>query len=168
MIKTLFALGISFLFIACGYVPTSKVAQKIFSDKVYVSVEISPQDPQNSVFVVDTLREVIINKLGKSPASKEEADESINVRVGNLDFIPIIYDENGYVIAYKAKLNLEFSVVFKDGKEEFIKTQGSYDFAISPNSVISDTARLDAMRFASSEAFDEFVSIVAIKGQRND
>lgn len=165
MIKTLLTLCVGFVFIACGYVPTSKLAQKVFSDKVYVSVEISPQDPQNSVFVVDTLREVIINKLGTSPVLKEEADESINAKVNNLVFTPIIYDKNGYIIAYKASLKLEFEYIFKDGRKESFSTSGSYDFSISPNSIISDSARLEAIRFASSEAFDEFVSAMAVRGQ---
>ncbi|TQR33680.1 hypothetical protein DMB92_01990 [Campylobacter sp. MIT 99-7217] len=152
---------------ACGYAPTSKISSNVFNDKIYVEVIINQQDPQNSIFVVDTLREVVLNKLGKTPALKSEADDTIRVEMNNLSFTPIIYDENGYVIGYKAKLELEFYVSFKDKQDESIKTTGSYDFAISPNSVISDTARLEAIRTASSEAFDEFISVLAIKGQQN-
>lgn len=158
---------LALFFLSCAYVPTSKMAQKLFGDKVYVNVEIATQDPENSVFVVDTLRALLINRLGKSPALKEEADEFINVKMENLNFIPIIYDENGYVIAYKAELKLEFDVRFKDGQRQRLRTSGSYEFNISPNSVISDNAKLDAMRFASNEAFNEFVAIMAIKGHQN-
>ncbi|EPP4233455.1 LPS assembly lipoprotein LptE, partial [Campylobacter coli] len=70
------------------------------------------------------------------------------------------------VVSYKAKLNLEFKVVFKDGSVEHFNTSGSYNFDISPNSIISDTARYEAIRSASSEAFDEFISVIAIKGQK--
>lgn len=38
----------------------------------------------------------------------------------------------------------------------------------SPNSIISDSARYEAIRAASSEAFDEFISVIAIKGQKRD
>ncbi len=153
-------------FVACGYVPTSKVANNVFNDKVYVNVELSLQDPRNSIFVVDTLKEMVISKLGRKLALKHEADDVINVRMSNLEFIPLVYDKNGYVVSYKARLNLDFSVIFKDGDSEHFSTSGSYNFDISPNSVISDSARYKAIRAASSEAFDEFISVIAIKGHK--
>ena len=152
-------------FISCGYVPTSKIAESIFDDKVYVNVEINKQDPKNSIYISDALREIVISKLGRKLALKHEADNIINVKMRNLEFIPLIYDKNGYVISYKAKLNLDFNVVFKNKQERNVTTSGSYDFDISPNSIISDDARYQAIKHASSEAFDEFISLVAIKGQ---
>ena len=103
-------------FIACGYNPTSKMASNVFDKNVYVNVELSMQDPRNSIFVADTLKEMVISKLGRRLALKHEADDIINVRMNNLSFIPLVYDKNGYVITYKAKLNLDFNVVFKDGQ----------------------------------------------------
>lgn len=153
---------------ACGYVPTSKIANNIFDENVYVNVELSQQDPKNSIYVADTLKEMVISKLGRKLALKHEADDVINVKMNNLEFIPLAYDKNGYVISYKAKLNLDFNVVFKDGSGQAFSTSGSYNFEISPNSIISDSARYEAIRAASSEAFDEFISVIAIKGQKRD
>ncbi len=156
------------LFIAaCGYVPTSKLAQNIFDEKIYVNIELNLVDPKNSIFVADTLREMISSKLGRRLALKHEANNIINVKMNNLEFLPLIYDKNGYVIKYKARLNLDFNVVFKNGKSESFSTRGSYNFDISPNSIISDNIRTEAIKNASSEAFDEFISIIAIKGQGN-
>lgn len=152
--------------LGCGYLPTSKVADSLFGEKIYVRAEISQQDSRNSIYIVDTIRELIINKLGKSPAVQEDADDTIEVRMQSLSFIPIIYDENGYVIAYKARIVLGFVVNFKDGSVQKLSTSGDYDFAISPNSVISDSARFEAIRSASSEAFDEFISVISIKGHQ--
>ncbi|WP_270985493.1 LPS assembly lipoprotein LptE [Campylobacter helveticus] len=159
---------IAVFIVACGYVPTSKLADNIFDEKVYVNVELSPQDPKNSIFVADTLKEMVISKLGRKLALKHEADDIINVGMNNLEFIPLIYDKNGYVIKYKAKLNLNFHVVFKDGSEENFSTSGSYNFDISPNSIISDSARQMAIREASKEAFDEFISVIAIRGFKHN
>lgn len=155
------------VFNACGYLPTSKVSSNVFSDKIYINAIISQQDSRNSIYIVDTIRELVINKLGKSPALKEEADDTLYVTMESLSFIPIIYDEHGYVIAYKTRIALLFDATFKNGQREKIRTSGDYDFAISPNTVISDTARFEAIRAASSEAFDEFISIIAIKGHKN-
>ena len=157
-------LSLAFFFVACGYLPTSKVASNVFSDKIYVYVSISQQDARNSIYIVDTVRELIINKLDKSPANKDEADDSLYVNMQSLSFIPIIYDEYGYVIAYKTRIVLAFEAHFKDGRKEKITTSGDYDFDISPNSAISETARFNAIKNASSEAFDEFVSIISMRG----
>ncbi|HEF3568895.1 TPA: hypothetical protein R9126_000545, partial [Campylobacter upsaliensis] len=70
---------IALFIVACGYVPTSKLANNIFDEKVYVNVELSPYDPKNSIFVADTLKEMVISKLGRKLALKHEADDIINV-----------------------------------------------------------------------------------------
>lgn len=162
-----FVLFFVFFITACGYVPTSKIADTIFDEKIYVNVELNLQDPKNSIFVADTLREMISSKLGKKLALKHEASDVINVRMSNLEFLPLIYDKNGYVIKYKARLNLDFNVVFKNGTSENLSTKGSYNFDITPNSIITDNIRTQAIKNASSEAFDEFISIIAIKGHNN-
>ena len=164
--KEILIFCIVFLMAACSYVPTSKIANNIFNEKVYVNVELSMQDPKNSIFVADTLKEIVTSKLGRKLALKHEADDIINVRMNNLNFIPLAYNQNGYVVSYKARLDLEFNVVFKDGSSQSFSTSGSYNFDISPNSIISDSARYEAIRVASSEAFDEFISLIAIKGQK--
>jgi len=165
--KKFFLAFILLFIVACGYIPSSKIANNIFNEKVYVNVELNPTDIQNSIFLADTLRELIVNKLGRKLALKHEADDKIDVKINNLVFIPLAYDKNGYVISYKAKLNLDFNVVFKDGRNEKFTTSGSYNFDISPNSIISDNARAKAIENASSEAFDSFISIIALKGQNN-
>ncbi|MBX1467726.1 hypothetical protein I9B90_10325, partial [Campylobacter jejuni] len=66
---------------ACGYIPTSKIANNIFDEKVYVNVELSQQDPKNSIYVADTLKEMVISKLGRKLALKHEADDVINVKM---------------------------------------------------------------------------------------
>lgn len=165
--RPLASLFLIFFLSACGYVPISKLADVIFDEKVYVNVELNPADPQNSIFVADTLKEMIISKLGRKLALKHEADDIINVRMINLEFIPLVYDKNGYVVSYKAKLNLSFHMVLKYGSEANFNTSGSYNFDISPNSIISDEARQSAIRAASSEAFDEFISMVAMRGYKS-
>lgn len=165
--KKILATTLALALCACGYLPASRAASNVFGEKIYINTIISQQDSKNSIYIVDTIREIIINKLSKSPALKEEADDILLVSMESLNFIPIIYDENGYVIAYKARIVLLFDATFANGRKEKIRTSGNYDFAISPNTVISDSARFEAIRSASSEAFDEFVSIIAIKGQQN-
>ncbi|CAM4128346.1 LPS assembly lipoprotein LptE [Campylobacter armoricus] len=156
----------AFFIIACGYIPSSQMASKVLGENVFLKINISKQDPENSVYITDILRETMLNKLGRKITDEYNADSSIIVTMKKLDFHPMVYDKNGYVINYKAQLYLEFILRYKNGKEEIINTRGSYNFDINPNSIISDQARFEAIKNASSEAFDEFVSIIAIRGYR--
>ncbi|AJC86486.1 LPS assembly lipoprotein LptE [Campylobacter sp. RM16704] len=155
-----------FFVVACGYIPSSQMTNKVLGENVFLKINISKQDPENSVYITDILREVMLNKLGRKITDEYNADSSIIVTIKKLEFYPMIYDKNGYVINYKAELYLEFIMRYKDGKEELVNTKGSYNFDINPNSVISDQARFEAIKNASSEAFDEFVSIIAIRGYK--
>ena len=152
-------------FVACGYLPVSQITNNIFNEKIYLYVKIDEKDPENSIFIIDSMREIISQKFKKTLVNKEEADDSIFVDIKNLSFIPIVYDKNGYIIAYKVKLVLNFDILYKNGSKDNFTASGSYDFSLDPNSIISDTIRTQAMQYASSEAFDEFIAYLAIKGK---
>ena len=87
--------------------------------------------------------------------------------ISSISFSPTVYDKYGYVIAYKATVNLLTKYEGVDKKPEQFTTSGEYDFSIAANSVISDTSRYEAIKYAASDALDEFVSRIAIKGLRN-
>ena len=86
------------------------------------------------------------------------------VKLNNISFVPIQYDKNGYVLAYKSYVTLETTYYDKKAHKRVITTKGDYDFSIKSNSVISDTKRFEAIKFASSKAIDEFISKVSIQG----
>ncbi|EAI3904955.1 MULTISPECIES: LPS assembly lipoprotein LptE [Campylobacter] len=156
----------AFFIISCGYIPSSQMASRVLGENVFLKINISKQDPENSVYITDILREAMLNKLGRKVTDEHNADSSIIVTMKKLEFHPMVYDRNGYVVNYKAELYLEFLMRYKNGKEEVVNTKGSYNFDINPNSIISDQARFEAIKNASSEAFDEFVSIIAIRGYK--
>lgn len=162
-----FLLVIALLFGGCGYKPASKVAKSVLGERVFVEVAISIKDPQNSVLIKDALKEALISRLHTSLVPKNQADTSIYAKLKSVSFGATIYDEDGYVIAYKATVTLSLDTTFKDGKRETINATGEYDFPIEANSVISDTRRFEAIRYASLDALDEFVAAVAVKGMRH-
>ncbi|EAJ6150187.1 MULTISPECIES: LPS assembly lipoprotein LptE [Campylobacter] len=164
--KKYLVLFFAFFIISCGYIPSSQMASRVLGENVFLKINISKQDPENSVYITDILREAMLNKLGRKITDEYNADSSIVVTMKRLEFLPMVYDQNGYVINYKAELYLEFILRYKSGKEEIVNTKGSYNFDINPNSIISDQARFEAIKNASSEAFDEFISIIAIRGYK--
>jgi len=151
----------------CGYKPSSYYAKQALGDKLYAEVTISRQDPRNSVLIKDAVNEAIVGRFGGKLVAKEQADSVLHVKIQSLSFSPTVYDTYGYVIAYKATVVLAMQYEDATKKVEKLTATGEYDFSIEANSVISDTNRFEAIRYAASDALDEFVSKIAIKGLRN-
>jgi len=153
----------------CGYKPSSYYAKQALGDKLYAEVAISRQDPKNSVLIKDAVNEAIVGRFGGKLVAKEQADSVLHVKIQSLSFSPTVYNTNGYVIAYKATVVLAMNYENAAKKVEKLTATGEHDFSIpdKDSSVISDTNRFDAIRYAASDALDEFVSKIAIKGLRN-
>lgn len=158
--------------VGCGYIPTTKVAKEILSDDIFVDVIMSKTDPQNTVAIKDAIRNGIVQRLGKNLSSKESADTYIIAKINSLRFSELTYDQFGYVTSYRADLSVNYKTKLKDGSIFSIDTVGDYDFRVSrlakdvrdTSSVISDNDRYKAIENASKQAFDEFISALAIRG----
>ena len=151
----------------CGYKPSSYYAKQALGSKLYADVTISRQDPRNSVLIKDAINEAIVGRFGGKLVAKEQADTILHVKTQSIAFSPTVYDTYGYVIAYKAIVVLAMEYENVNKKVEKLTATGEYDFSIEANSIISDTNRFEAIRYAASDALDEFVSKIAIKGLRN-
>ncbi|MDX1808856.1 MAG: LPS assembly lipoprotein LptE [Sulfurospirillaceae bacterium] len=153
-----------FLFLGCGYKPSSYYTKKVLGDNIHVNVTISRKDPKNSVLVKDAINEAVVGRFGGRLSSKEKADSNLLIGIESVTFTPTVYDKNGYVIAYKTSVVLNTTYETKThGKKSFSAT-GEYDFPIEANSVISDTKRFDAIKFASLDAVNEIISKISIIG----
>ena len=151
----------------CGYKPSSYYAKQALGSKIYADVTISRQDPRNSVLIKDAVNEAVVSRFGAKLVSKEEAESFLHVKIDSISFSPTVYNRVGYVIAYKATVVLAIQYEDANKKVQKLTASGEYDFSIESNSVVSDNNRFDAIRYASSDALDEFVSKIAIKGLRN-
>ncbi len=148
----------------CGYKPLSSISKNILGNKIYAHVKISTQDPRNTVLLQDAVNEAIVSRLGDSLVSKNLAQTTLDIKIKSVDFRPIIYDKNGYVISYKTKVVLDIVTTYENGKNYFYKAQGEYDFPIEANSVISDTKRFQAIKNSSSQALDEYIVNTSMQG----
>ncbi len=149
---------------ACGYKPTSVYTKNVLGEAIYVKVETSLEDPENSVLIRDALNEAVIYKFHAKIADKRDASSQLLVKLEHVNFQPIEYDSNGYVIAYKTNVTLRTTYHDKHHQRQSIKTHGDFDFNIASNSVISDTKRFNAIKEASQKAMDAFISQIAVKG----
>ncbi len=75
------------------------------------------------------------------------------------------YDRNGYIVVYRARIKLKV-VRKKAGEQKSYTAQGTHDFTIEPNAIITDAQRFDAIRSGSLKALDSFVAQVGAEGSR--
>jgi hypothetical protein len=153
---------------ACGYKPTSIYTKKVLGASIYVKVETSLEDPENSILIRDALNEAVIYKFNAKTTAKEQATAQLYVKLEHVGFQPIEYDNNGYVIAYKTNVTLLTRYHDRYGKENSLRTEGDFDFNIASNSVISDTKRFNAIKEASQKAIDAFISRISVEGVNYD
>ncbi|MFV0482230.1 MAG: LPS assembly lipoprotein LptE [Campylobacteraceae bacterium] len=155
------------IFVGCGYTPTAKLAKNVLGDKVYVDVAMSRVDPQNTVLIKDAISAALVDRFGSKIVSKNEANSFIYVSLKNIKFSPLAYDTNGYVISYRTVVTLKIDYTLSSNEKGSINTEGEYDFPIIADSVISDSKRFEAIKYASEDALDEFTAFIAIKGLQN-
>jgi hypothetical protein len=158
-------LFVSLLFmIGCGYKPSAQLAKNVIGESVYVYVAMSRVDPQNTVLIQDAIRTAFVDRFGSKITSRAVADSVLNVSLTSVDFNPLVYDANGYVVSYRTVVKLNIDYALNSGEKGSAATSGQYDFPIAADSIISDTKRFEAIRYASIDAIDEFTAIVAVKG----
>jgi hypothetical protein len=163
MKKLITLVGLSLLFTACGYKPSSHYTKKIVGERVYTEVEVSLSDPENAVLIKDALNKALFSRLKSKATRKSRADSSIYVAYDNIRFVPLQYDKNGYVVHYQAYITLGFTFKKKDiiEKKQIV---GRYDFPIRPSAIISNDLRFKAIEQGSIKALDQFIAYLSAKG----
>jgi len=147
----------------CGYKPMTEYTKKVFTDRVYVDVDVYLRDPENAVLVKDALNEAVVSRFNSKLVHKSDATTQLKVKFERVTFNPIQYDSNGYAIFYRAKVTLKISYD-SNGNKGQERVTGYYDFPIEPNAVISDSKRFESIRFGAQKALDSFVSRIAMRG----
>lgn len=162
VVKFWMSISIVLLVTACGYKPSSHMIQHVFSDTVYVEVDVDRAEPENAPYVKDEMNRLVYTRFKGRIVSKEEAQSKIRLSYAGSTFIPLSY-ENGYVTRYRAVIKVKFDMVTKEGKEE--KTISSIvESDIQESSLTSSALRIEAIRVGLGKALDEFLAYVSAKG----
>ncbi len=156
------ALLLLFALAGCGYKPASAYVKNALHEKMYVHVDVLLRDPEDALLIKDTITHEFARRFGRFLTHYDEADTKIYVKVRSLSFTTLERDIYGYVDNYRTTITLEFDVRGK--KRAKIVTSGYYDFAIEPNSIITDALRFRAIEEASSKAIDKFIARLAYIG----
>ena len=147
----------------CGYKPSAKYAREILGNKISTSVIISQTDPENSVIIKDAVDQAIIEVFHASLVSQRYAQTHLDLSMSPPSYSPLQYDNNGFIISYRATISLIITRESKDMKKRYTAV-GTYDFSVVPNSVLTDQERFDAIKFSSFKAISAFVAQVSAEG----
>ena len=158
------------LFIAlggCGYKPSAKYARDILGNKISTSVTISAQDPENTVIIKDAVDLAIVEVFHASLRERQHADTHLSLILSEPQYTPLQYNNNGYIISYRATIHLKIIRESKDIRKSYT-TKGAYDFAVEPNAVLTDQERFDAIKYSSIKAISGFVAKVSAEGSNRN
>lgn len=152
---------------SCGYMPLSHYSKQSFGESVYIDIDINARDPQNSVFIKDTLVRYFSTRLGVTLTNdREKADSIIKVSLLDSSFNSLAENASGFTSFYRCKVTLLFDYVTLVGgkKERVLRTVGYYNFALDQNSILTESQRYEAINQAAMQAIDMFISRASIEG----
>ena len=152
-------------FSGCGYKPSSTYSRVIVGDKISTSVVISAQDPENTVLIKDAVDRAVIEVFRASLVDEKYATTHLTFSISEPTYTPIQYEQDGFVIAYRARITLSIVRESKDTKKNYTSI-GTYDFSVTPYAVITDQERFDAIRYSSQKAILSFIAKVSAEGSR--
>ena len=164
--KIVYLALIMLMFSACGYSPSAKHSRAVVGESISTSVVISAVDPENTVIIKDSVDAAVIQVFHASLVPKEFSQTHLVLSLSNPSYSPIQYDTNGFVVAYRTTVNLSIARHTNGEDSKTYNARGTFDFSITPNAIISDKQRFDAIRFSSIKAIESFVAQVSSEGAR--
>lgn len=161
MKKIILILTFTILFSSCGYYPVSYYSKQSLGTNIYVKVNISLSDPENSVIAKDALLQAIATRLSSNLSDKDNADTIITMSMDDIDMYSIADDEDGFPRFYRMQVRINFSYTDKNGNARSYNNIGIYDFSVEGQSTVTDEKRFAAINQASLQAIDKFIAQVA-------
>ena len=146
-------------FIGCGYKPSTYYTSPLLGDKIYTEVNIDIKNPTDAIFLKDAVNQAVYSVFNAKLVKKEEADSIMIFNVKSVSITPIDYDKNGYPILYRASASISANNQMENNITKSYKGNGSYDFSIVSNSVLSDDLRHNAIK----QAFIKALQIIEFK-----
>ena len=158
-----FFFPILFLFIGCGYKPSSVYQEKIIAKDIKAVVNISSKNPKKDAFLKDALYDAVYTIFDANLVDNNE-NTTIILSLISSSITPLDYDENGFPILYRSKVKLKAKIIDKNKKTRFYSISGKYDFAVTSNSVLNNQIKFDAFKKASIDALNKLLAKITIDG----
>ena len=156
-----------FFFIGCGYKPTTDYTTPLLGDKISTKVDISIQNPTDSIYLKDALNESVVNDY-KAKLNDNNNTSNIKLKVNSVSISTIGYDKNGYPILYRANAGITAYITDVRNVITTYSGSGSYDFAVKSNSILDDNTKHNAIKEAFLQALRIIEFKIATKEMNND
>lgn len=163
--KNIIVLATLLLLTGCGYKPSSHYTRAVLGDSIFADLQIPKSDPQSGGILLDALNEAVVAKFGAKLTSREEADTQIFIQSAKHSVSPLQRDADGFVILYRSTVTMSTRVISPTIQGQVFSVSGSYDFAVEPSSILSETARTAAAREAALKALDELIARLVLMGR---
>jgi hypothetical protein len=147
----------------CGYKPSSKFSRNVTGEKISTSVYISLVDPENTVIIKDAVDAAVVSVFHNSLVDRAYADTHLDIRMSSPVYTPIQYNNDGYVVGYRASVTLNITRETGDEKKTYA-SYGTYDFSVEPNAIITDQERFNAIKYSAAKAIDSFIAKISAEG----
>ena len=152
-----------FVFIGCGYKPSSVYQERILGNNIKIIVNIDVKNPRETIFLKDAVLDAVYTLLGKNVCYNNcDSIMTINPQSSSLEILD--YDQNGYPVLYRSVVNLSVDIIDKSGKKRHFNVNGTYDFRIRSQSIIDDETKLNAFKNASINALNKLFATLAKDG----
>lgn len=148
---------------ACGYKPSSHYIKNIFTDAVYVEVEVDVIEPENAPFIKDEMNRLVYNRFHGNVVPKAQATSEILINYRGSRYTPLAY-EDGYVTRYRVDIRVQFTMKTKTGEILTKRIRSRVESDIQASSLTSSALRVEAIRKGLEKALDEFLAYVSAKG----
>ena len=153
---------IALLLVSCGYKPSVEYIQNVFSNAVYVEVEVDRAEPENAPFVKDEMNRLVYTRFKGKVVPKDQAESQIYISYRGTTFQGLAY-EDGYVTRYRAIVRVNFIMKTKQGKLTK-RISAIHEADIHASSLASSSLRTEAISKGLEKALDEFLAYVSMKG----
>ena len=169
LLFVIFTFAVSFSIVGCGYKPSSYYAKKEMEGNVFVKLNVSLEDPKNSVLVKDAINKLLIQKLGSKLVNDEAiSDVVMNIRINSVSIQALQYDVLGYNKLYRAVVVIKVAYFRKEegSIRKSFTVEGEHDFSVDDGTTITETKRFDAISYATDKALNEVLSKIAVSSFR--
>ena len=127
-------------------------------------MKISLRDPQNSITLKDEISKSIFERLHARVVDKKEATSIIEVELQSVSFSSLAENTTGFATFYRCEAVVKFKYTNQITQSTRIFTKkGYYNFSLGTSSIITDSARIEAIDEAVIQALDGFISQVGIE-----
>ncbi|WP_104698070.1 MULTISPECIES: LPS assembly lipoprotein LptE [unclassified Helicobacter] len=154
------------LFTGCGYKPVAHFSKKALGDGIYVSLKVNVANTESSVEIKDLLNQLVVTRFQRKLVDKKDADTIINLEIMEVTDNSIATNTDGFTTFYRVTVRVRFEYDNRVDQSKVFYNTAYQDYAVSlEDPLITYNNKLEAIRDASNQCIDKFLTQIAYQGK---